>query len=74
MGNYAFEQMTTGRGFRFWMQTSTNHKQTARWFDFGADPGREDGVIMNLNARSSWLWSVTGIWFLKRLADTSERK
>ena len=72
-GNYAFEQMTTGRGFRFWMQTSTNGKQTARWFDFGADPGREDGVVMNYNARASWLRSVTGIWFLANGADTTER-
>ena len=65
--------MTTGRGFRYWMETTQNGKQTARWFDFGADPGREDGVVMNYNARASWLRSVTGIWFLANGADTTER-
>ena len=73
-GNYAFEQNSDGRGMRFWMETSTNGKQTARWFDFGADGGRQDGDVLNGGARSSWLAEVTGVWFLFNSKDTTETR
>ena len=73
-GNYAFEQMTNGRGFRYWMVTNSNGKTAARWFDFGAESGREDGEVMDLNARASWLADVTGIWFLANGEDTTETR
>jgi hypothetical protein len=68
--NYAFEQNSNGKGFHYWMSTSKNGKQTASWFDFGADGGREDGQVLNASARSSWIGNVTGCWFLFNSLDT----
>ena len=65
---------TSQKGLAHWMQTSTNGKQTARWFDIGADGGRLDGVYVNNNARSSWLREVTGVWFLFNSHDTTETR
>ena len=65
---------TGQKGLAFWMQTSSNGKQSARWFDIGADGGRLDGVYVNNNARSSWLREVTGVWFLFNSHDTTETR
>ena len=59
------------KGLAFWMQTSTNGKTTARWFDIGAEGGRTDGSYVNNNARCSWLREVTGVWFLFNGHDTT---
>ena len=72
--NYAFEQNSNGKGMHYWMSTSSNGKQTARWFDFGADPSRQDGDVLNAGARSSYIGNVTGLWFLFNSLDTRETR
>ena len=59
-GYVSFEQNSDGRFMLVttWMETSSNGKQTARWFDFGADGGRADGEVLNGGARSSNLAEV----------------
>ena len=65
---------TSQKGLAFWMQTNSNGKQTARWFDIGAEGGVTDGTYVNNNARSSWLREVTGVWFLFNSHDTTETR
>ncbi len=75
--NDHWEQPNTGtgqKGLAHWMQTKENGKQTARWFDIGAEGGKTDGSPVNSNARSSWLREVTGVWFLFNAHDTTETR
>ena len=62
------------QGLRYWMQTSSNGLQKARWYDIGAEGGKNDGVSMNGGARSSWLREVTAVWFLFNGHDTTETR
>ena len=43
------------------METSSNGKTSARWFDIGAEGGKADGTVMEAQARSCWLRDVTGV-------------
>lgn len=75
-GRY-WQQVDTGRnqkGLAFWMQTNSNGKTSARWFDIGAEGGKTDGTIMEAQARSCWLRDVTGVWFLFNSHDTTETR
>ena len=65
---------TSQKGLAYWMQTNENGKQTARWFDIGAEGGKQDGIYVQNNARSSWLREVTGVWFLFNSHDTTETR
>ena len=65
---------TSQKGLAYWMKTNTNGKQTARWFDIGAEGGKTDGTYMSNGARSSWLREVTGVWFLFNSHDTTETR
>lgn len=74
VGNRHWEQMVKGtsqKGLAYWMQTSTNGKQTSRWFDIGAEGGKTDGSNCSTTARSSWLREVTGVWFMFNSHDTT---
>lgn len=73
-GHYAFEQNSDGRGLYYTVSTSQNKSNWSRWFDLGADGGREDGVTLNAAARSSFLSEVTGVWFLFNGIDTRENR
>ena len=42
-GNYAFEQNSNGRGLYYTVSTSQNKSNWSRWFDLGADGGKQDG-------------------------------
>ena len=46
------------KGLAFWMQTNSNGKTSARWFDIGAEGGKTDGEMMEAQARSCWLRDV----------------
>ena len=56
------------------MQTNSNGKTSARWFDIGAEGGKVDGTVMEAQARSCWLRDVTGVWFLFNSHDTTETR
>ena len=43
------------KGLAYWMQTNSNGKTSARWFDIGAEGGKVDGTVMEAQARSCWL-------------------
>ena len=57
-GRY-WQQVDTGRnqkGLAYWMQTNSNGKTSARWFDIGAEGGKVDGTVMEAQRhRSCWL-------------------
>ena len=75
-GRY-WQQVDTGRsqkGLAFWMQTNSNGKTSARWFDIGAEGGKVDGTVMEAQARSCWLRDVSGVWFLFNSHDTTETR
>ena len=65
---------TSQKGLAFWMQTSSNGKTSSRWFDIGGEGGKQDGIYVENNARSSWLREVTGVWFLFNGHDTTETR
>ena len=73
-GNYCFEQNSNGRGLYYTVTTSQNGSNWSRWFDLGADGGREDGEVLNAQARSSWLGQVCGVWFLFNGKDTTQTR
>ena len=73
-GNYCFEQNSDGRGLYYSIYSNSNKTSWSRWFDLGADGGREDGEVLNNNARSSWLSQVTGVWFLFNGKDTTQTR
>ena len=73
-GNYCFEQNSNGRGLYYSIYSSSNKTSWSRWFDLGADGGREDGEVLNAQARSSWLGQVTGVWFLFNGKDTTQTR
>ena len=73
-GNYCFEQNSNGRGLYYMIQSSSNKTSWSRWFDLGADGGREDGDVLNAGARSGWLAGVTGVWFLFNGKDTTQTR
>jgi hypothetical protein len=62
------------KGLHYWLQTKTNGYQQARWFDIGAEGGKNHGVYMANNARSSWLREVTAVWFLFNAHDTTQTR
>ena len=65
---------TSQKGLHYWLNTSTNGYQQARWFDIGAEGGKNDGTYMGNNARSSWLREVTAVWFLFNGHDTTQTR
>ena len=72
--NNPFNQTWGGssqKGLHYWLQTSTNNYQKARWFDIGAEGGKDHGVFVQNSARSSWLREVTAVWFLFNGHDTT---
>ena len=73
-GNYPFEQNSNGRGLYYSVYTNQNNSNWSRWFDLGADGGREDGQTLNAGARSSYLSGVTGVWFLFNGKDTTQTR
>lgn len=73
-GNYPFEQNSNGRGLYYTVSTNKNGSNWSRWFDLGADGGREDGEVLNAQARSSWLGQVCGAWFLFNGKDTTQTR
>ena len=62
---------TSQKGLHYWLKTSTNGYQQSRWFDIGAEGGKNHGVYVQNNARSSWLREVTAVWFLFNGHDTT---
>ena len=75
--NEHFEQPLLGsgqKGLAYWIQTSSNNYAVARWFDIGAEGGKEDGTVMNKAARSSWLSEVTALWFMFNSHDTTSAR
>jgi len=75
---HAFEQVQksgrTQKGLHYWMFTSSNGKQTARWFDLGDEGGKTHGSSVSSSAKSSWLRGVCGIWFVFNAHDTTETR
>ena len=70
---HPFNQTNGGssqKGLHYWLSTKTNGYQQSRWFDIGAEGGKNHGVYMGNNARSSWLREVTAVWFLFNGHDT----
>ena len=59
------------KGLHYWLQTNTNGYQRSRWYDIGAEGGKDHGVLVNDGARSSWLREVTALWFLFNGHDTT---
>lgn len=76
-GQYSFEQQNKGskqKGFHYWMQTSSNGKQTSRWWDLGDEGGKTHGSAVSNSSKSSWLRGVCGIWFLFNAHDTTQTR
>jgi len=72
--NHPFNQTDGGssqKGLHYWLQTNKNGYQKSRWFDIGAEGGKNHGVYVSNNARSSWLRDVTAVWFLFNGHDTT---
>ena len=59
------------KGLHYWLQTKENGYQRSRWFDIGAEGGKDDGAYVDHGARSSWLREVTAVWFLFNGHDTT---
>ena len=75
--NHPFNQNSTGtgqKGLHYWLQTNKNNYSQARWFDIGAEGGKNHGVSVSNSARSSWLREVTAVWFLFNGHDTRETR
>ena len=75
--NHPFNQTWGGssqKGLHYWLQTSSNGYQRARWFDIGAEGGKLHGEFCHNNARSSWLREVTAVWFLFNGHDTTQTR
>ena len=62
------------RGLAYWVSTSANNSEYARWFDIGAEGGRSEGYPVDIYARSSWLRDVTSLWFLFNGHDTTQTR
>jgi hypothetical protein len=74
---HPFNQTNGGssqKGLHYWLSTKTNGYQQSRWFDIGAEGGKNDGIYMGNNARSSWLREVTAVWFLFNGHDTTQTR
>lgn len=71
---YPFKKSMTSKGLHFWMNTSSNGKQTSRWFDIGTGAGLTDGDTIQDTNTSSWMRMVTGIWFLFNGNDTTQTR
>ena len=74
---HPFNQDWGGRsqkGLHYWLTTKTNGYQQSRWYDIGAEGGKDHGVLVNDGARSSWLREVTALWFLFNGHDTTENR
>ena len=72
--NHPFNQTDGGssqKGLHYWITTSKNGYQQSRWFDIGAEGGKDHGTYVQSNARSSWLSQVTAVWFLFNGHDTT---
>jgi len=72
--NHPFNQTDGGsdqKGLHYWIKTSKNGYQQSRWFDIGAEGGKDHGVYVQNGARSSWLSQVTAVWFLFNGHDTT---
>jgi hypothetical protein len=65
---------TSQKGLHYWLKTSTNGYQQSRWFDIGAEGGKNHGVSVGNGARSSWLREVTALWFLFNGHDTTQTR
>ena len=75
--NHPFNQTNGGssqKGLHYWLTTSTNGYQQSRWFDIGAEGGKDHGVYVSNSARSSWLRDVTAVWFLFNGHDTTQSR
>ena len=76
-GNHPFNQvksLASHKGLHYWLTTSTNGYQRSRWFDIGAEGGKNHGVSVSNSARSSWLREVTAVWFLFNGHDTTQTR
>ena len=73
-GNYCFDQNSNGRGLYYLIQSNSNKTSWSRWFDLGADGGKEDGDTLAGQARASFLSEVTGVWFLFNGIDTTQTR
>jgi hypothetical protein len=74
---HPFNQTNGGtgqKGLHYWLSTDKNGYQQARWFDIGAEGGRDHGAYMSSGARSSWLRDVTAVWFLFNGHDTAQTR
>ena len=77
VNNHPFNQNSTGtsqKGLHYWLQTNKNGYEQARWFDIGAEGGKNHGEPVSNSARSSWLREVTAVWFLFNGHDTTENR
>jgi hypothetical protein len=74
--NHPFNQNwnSSDKGLHYWVQTSSNGFRKARWFDIGAEGGKNHGATMSSGARSSWLREVTALWFLVNGHDTTQTR
>ncbi len=75
--NHPFNQTNGGtsqKGLHYWLSTSTNGYQQARWFDIGAEGGKDHGTYVSSSSRSSWLRDVTAVWFLFNGHDTAQTR
>ena len=59
------------KGLHYWHTTNKNTYQQSRWFDIGAEGGKDHGEFVQTTARSSWLREVTAVWFLFNGHDTT---
>ena len=74
---HCFNQNLGGRtqkGLHYWIKTSSNTYRQSRWFDIGAEGGKDHGVAMGSGARSSWLRDVTALWCMVNGYDTTENR
>ena len=62
------------KGLHYWLQTSSNGYQKARWFDIGGDGGENHGAYVYSYTSSTWLSEVTALWFLFNGHDTTESR
>ena len=65
---------TSQKGLHYWLTTNSNNYTQARWFDIGAEGGKNHGVSVGNGARSSWLREVTALWFLFNGHDTTQTR
>ena len=65
---------TSQKGLHYWLTTNSNNYTQARWFDIGAEGGKNHGVSVGTGARSSWLREVTALWFLFNGHDTTQTR